>query len=148
MSLKTVARIYLNNVSWYQERQTIKTLKFMSSVPPLVSFKRWVGILTDYPSTAAFAIALGPPNPPPIYVAEETLDFRGAGFSPALRLLMPTFSLPNTPPHFTVRLQRIRNALLPYRLSKERRIRVFGALLSPDKFSAPLSLNSELLHTL
>ena len=42
------------------------------------------GILTSFPSASAFAIALGPPHPPPIRVAEETLDFRGAGFSPTL----------------------------------------------------------------
>ena len=60
-------------------------------------FNGRVGILTDFPLAAAFAIALGSPNPPSIFVAEETLDFRGSDFSSDLRLLMPTFSLPSAP---------------------------------------------------
>ena len=54
-------------------------------------------ILTHCPSAAAFAIALGPPNPPLNSIAEETLDFRGVEFLSTLRLLIPTFSLPNAP---------------------------------------------------
>ena len=49
------------------------------------------------PSGAAFAIPLGPTNPWLIYIAKETLIFRRAGFSPALRLLVPTFLLPSAP---------------------------------------------------
>ena len=41
---------------------------------------------------------LGPPNPGSTAVAQETLDFRWAGFSPAFLLLMPTFLLPYPPP--------------------------------------------------
>ena len=51
------------------------------------------GILTVCPSGAAFAIPLGPTNPQLIIMAEETLVFRRAGFSPALWLLVPAFSL-------------------------------------------------------
>ena len=45
------------------------------------------------PSSPAFAILLGPTNPQMIIIAAETLAFRCAGFSPALRLLVPAFSL-------------------------------------------------------
>ena len=38
------------------------------------------GILTCCPSTSLFSFALGPTNPPSIYVAGETLDFRRGGF--------------------------------------------------------------------
>ena len=55
------------------------------------------GILTVCPSTAAFAIALGPTNPQMIVIAEETLGFRRSGLSPDLRLLVPTFSLRTAP---------------------------------------------------
>ena len=55
------------------------------------------GILTMCPSGAAFAIPLGPTNPWLIYIAKETLIFRRAGISPALRLLVPTFLLPYAP---------------------------------------------------
>jgi hypothetical protein len=35
-----------------------------------------MGILTHYPSVSPFGLTLGPPNPLPIDVAEETLDLR------------------------------------------------------------------------
>ena len=55
------------------------------------------GILTVCPSGAALAIPLGPTNPQLITIAEETLVFRRAGFSPALWLLVPTFLLQHAP---------------------------------------------------
>ena len=50
-------------------------------------------ILTMYPSGPTFVIPLGPTNPSLINIAKETLVFRRAGLSPALRLLVPTFLL-------------------------------------------------------
>ena len=47
-------------------------------------------------------LGLGPTNPGTITVAQETLLFRRAGFSPALWLLIPAFSLPDAPPDLTV----------------------------------------------
>jgi len=49
------------------------------------------------PSDSAFAISLGPTNPSLIVIAKETLFFRRQGFSPCLRLLVPTFVLPIAP---------------------------------------------------
>ena len=57
--------------------------------------------------------ALGPTNPEPIFVAQETLDLRWRGFSPLFLLLMPAFSLLYAPPDLTIQLQRIQNAPLP-----------------------------------
>ena len=54
----------------------------------------------------ATRLGLGPTNPGTITVAQETLLFRRAGFSPALWLLIPTFSLPHAPPNLAIRLQR------------------------------------------
>ena len=71
-------------------------LDLLLFVTPLEKSGR-AGILTGCPSAAAFAIALGPPNPWLIASATETLNFQGADFSSALWLLMPTFSLPCTP---------------------------------------------------
>ena len=59
------------------------------------------GILTVCPSGAVFTIPLGPTNPQLITIAEETLIFRRAGFSPALWLLVPAFSLLYAPPRVT-----------------------------------------------
>src|SRR3990167_4252548 len=55
------------------------------------------GILTRCPSSAAFAIPLGPTNPWLIDITKETLIFRRPGISPGLRLLVPTFLLPYAP---------------------------------------------------
>lgn len=44
-----------------------------------------------------WATRLGPANPGLTIIAQETLDLRRAGFSPAYKLLIPTFSLPTAP---------------------------------------------------
>ena len=56
---------------------------------------------------------LGPPNPWMIVIAKETLGFRCAGISPALWLLMPTFSLLSAPASLTTHLYRKEDAPLP-----------------------------------
>ena len=61
----------------------------------------------------ATRLGLGPTNPGTITVAQETLLFRWAGFSPALWLLIPAFSLDTAPPDLTVQLQCNINAPLP-----------------------------------
>ena len=61
----------------------------------------------------ATRLGLGPTNPGTITVAQETLLFRWAGFSPALWLLIPAFSLDSAPPSLTARLQCPINAPLP-----------------------------------
>ena len=76
------------------------------------------GILTGYPSAAPFGFALGPPNPWMIVIAKETLGFRWARLSLALRLLMPTFSLLIAPPNLTVQLHSNEDAPLPRALNK------------------------------
>ena len=65
--------------------------------PSLLHLCAGQGILTLCPSPPAFAMGLGPTNPSLITIAKETLIFRRAGISPALRLLVPAFSLPNAP---------------------------------------------------
>ena len=60
------------------------------------------------PLSIAYAtrLGLGPTNPGTITVAQETLLFRWAGFSPALWLLIPAFSLVTTPRTLANPLQR------------------------------------------
>ena len=65
-----------------------------------------------------------------IVIAEETSGLRRPGFSPELRLLIPTFSLLNAPANFTVDLHCIENALLPLSTIKSK-IHNFGIMLSP-----------------
>jgi hypothetical protein len=71
------------------------------------------GILTRCPSPTLIRLGLGPTNPGMIIMAQETSLFRWAGFSPALWLLIPAFSLDNAPPDLTVRLRCDINAPLP-----------------------------------
>ena len=75
------------------------------SVTPLKQYGS-AGILTCCPSTTLFSLVLGPTNPGRIYLPQETLGLRRAGFSPALSLLIPAFSLACAPTLLTVRLQR------------------------------------------
>jgi hypothetical protein len=97
--------------------------------------------LTSFPSAAAFAIALGPPNPWLIASATETLDFRGSNFSLGLWLLMPTFSLPAAPKALAGP-SSLQAEMLSYHSSfpKEKRIHIFGTMLSPGTFSARLAI--------
>lgn len=75
----------------------IQLYAYHTTLRPSIAPCRSHGILTVCPSGAAFAIPLGPTNPWLIYIAKETLIFRRAGISPALRLLVPTFLLRNAP---------------------------------------------------
>ena len=81
------------------------------------------------PLSIAYAtrLGLGPTNPGTITVAQETLLFRWAGFSPALWLLIPTFSLVAAPPNLAVQLHRRqqRSSTTPNKLD----IRIFGNTL-------------------
>jgi len=61
----------------------------------------------------SFDLSLGPTNPPPIYVAEETLGFRRSEISSEFSLLIPAFSLPQTPAKLTSDLHCQRDAPLP-----------------------------------
>ena len=100
------------------------------------------------PLSIAYAtrLGLGPTNPGTITVAQETLLFRWAGFSPALWLLIPTFSLPHAPPDLAIRLQRREERSSTTRTKV--RIHIFGSMFSPVTFSAQGLLTSELLRTL
>ena len=81
------------------------------------------------PLSIAYAtrLGLGPTNPGMIIMAQETLLFRWAGFSPALWLLIPTFSLVAAPPNLAVQLHRRqqRSSTTPNKLD----IRIFGNTL-------------------
>ena len=86
------------------------------------------GILTMCPSGAALAIPLGPTNPQLITIAEETLFFRRAGFSPALWLLVPAFSLLYAPPALTG-LASLLYGTLPYPVRPKANSHGFGGAL-------------------
>ena len=66
-------------------------------------------------------------------MAGETLVFRRAGFSPALSLLMPTFSFVAPPLSLTAILQQHYNAPLPP-VSLDTESHSFGGVLMPDYY--------------
>jgi hypothetical protein len=78
-------------------------------------------------------------------LGQEPLGFRRAGFSPALSLLTPAFSLPYAPRSLTLPLLRIWNAPLP---NVQVHCYGFGIVLSPAIFTAQDNLTSELLRFL
>jgi hypothetical protein len=116
-------------------------------VTPLEIY-RSAGILTCCPSTTPFGLTLGPTNPGTIRVALETLSLRWTGFSPVFLLLMPTFSLLYAPRWLTPSASVLNRMLLYQSKCPKTSVRDFGIMLSPDKFSAPDSLTSELLRFL
>ena len=79
--------------------------------PPLLIYRALQTTYNRFRSINLMSIAyatrlgLGPTNPGTITVAQETLLFRWAGFSPALWLLIPAFSLDTAPPDLAVRLR-------------------------------------------
>ena len=65
-------------------------------------------------------------------VAQETLGFRRAGFSPALSLLMSAFALPIPPACFSTHLQRpTERSPTIYTPLKDAHIPSFGAQFEP-----------------
>jgi hypothetical protein len=93
------------------------------------------------PSGPTFVIGLGPTNPWLIIIAKETLVFRRAGLSPALRLLVPTFSLRirSTVPHDTWLHCGMGRSPTTLFFEKINNIRIFGTTLSPDHLRRKLS---------
>ena len=92
------------------------------------------------PSGAVLTIPLGPTNPSMIDIAKETSVFRRAGFSPALRLLVPTFLLPNAPKALTSpSSQQIGTLSYHSILPKKNEVLKFGTILSPNYFRRKIS---------
>jgi len=92
------------------------------------------------PSGTVFTIPLGPTNPSLIFIAKETLVFRCARISLALRLLVPTFLLPVAPPWVTP-LASMQTGTLSYHLKIPKNLQVlsFGIILSPDNLRREIS---------
>src|SRR3989339_1482572 len=106
---------------------------------PVTKYKS-VGILTYCPSSTAFAIPLGPTNPWLLDITKETLIFRRDAFSAPLRLLVPTFLLPNAPEALTGP-PSLRIGTLSYHFRPPKWIKIlkFGNILIPNYFRRKIS---------
>ena len=91
---------------------------FHSRIPlslrvPTVLLYHSTGISTCYPSTTSFDLALGPDLPRADQLYSGNLRYSAGRILTFLSLLIPAFSLLNTPLLLTVQLRRIKNAPLP-----------------------------------
>ena len=105
------------------------------------------GILTCFPSTTPFGLALGVDSPAPINVGQEPLVFRASGLFTRFIVTYvsirtsDTSSMPHSTPSQAYRT-------LPYPTTHQRRCRSFGAWFSPVTSSAQADSTSELLRFL
>ena len=85
----------------------------LSTRVPTVLTVRSTGISTCYPSTTAFALALGPDLPRADQLYSGNLRYSAVRILTLLSLLIPAFSLPKSPQLLTVLLRSFSNAPLP-----------------------------------
>ncbi len=101
-----IIRICLDNQPTCLNRDNRRPANIAFSSPPFAVTPS-TGILTCFPSTTPFGLALGSTHPAPINVGQEPLVFRRAGFSPALSLLVSAFALLIPPATLTGHLRRL-----------------------------------------
>lgn len=104
------------------------------------------GILTSCPSVTHFCLTLGPTNPGPSCVAQETLGLRSERFSLSFMLLVPTFSLLYRPRVLADPASTVRECSATARPCGQ--ALNFGTQFSPVEFLAQNDLTSELLRFL
>jgi hypothetical protein len=81
------------------------------------------GMLTWFPSTTAFALALGAGSPCADQLYAGTLGFSAAVILTLLSLLMSAFSLPIPPAHLAVHLRRLTERSATARLASHPQLR-------------------------
>ena len=105
----------------------------LSVCVPTVLIYSGTGISTCYPSTTAFALALGPDLPREDQLYPGNLRYSAVRILTSLSLLIPAFSLLRTPLLLTVQLRRAKNAPLPITLVIPQ---LRCSVLAPDIFGA------------
>ena len=113
-------------------------------VPTVLSYSS-AGISTCCPSATPPGLALGPDLPRADQLYPGNLGYPAVRILTLLSLLIPAFSLPDSPPPLTVRLLRVSNAPLPMYSHTSPG---FGVVFQPRTFSAQDLSTSELLRTL
>ena len=117
----------------------------LSTCVPTVLFICGTGISTCYPSTTSFDLALGPDLPRADQLYSGNLRYSAGRILTFLSLLIPAFSLLNSPLLLPVQLRPVKNAPLPINI---RQFPSFGSVFQPRTFSAQDLSTSELLRTL
>ena len=93
--------------------QEFQTWLVLSLCVPTVLLLCSTGISTCYPSTTLFSLALGPDLPREDQLYSGNLGYSAYRILTYISLLIPAFSLHNTPRLLSVPLRRVRNAPLP-----------------------------------
>ena len=114
-----------------------------SRVPTVLSY-RSTGISTCCPSATTLVLALGPDLPRADQLYPGNLGYSAERIPTSLSLLIPAFSLQDTPRLLPVPLHCVFNAPLPM----FKTFLSFGAVFQPRTFSAQDLSTSELLRTL
>ena len=117
----------------------------LSACVPTVLLQDSTGISTCYPSTTSFDLALGPDLPRADQLYSGNLRYSAGRILTFLSLLIPAFSLLNSPLLLPVQLRPVKNAPLPINI---RQFPSFGSVFQPRTFSAQDLSTSELLRTL
>ena len=94
-------------------RRSFHSRLMLSTCVPTVLSHRGTGISTCSPSTTALALALGPDLPRADQLYSGNLGYSAGRILTFLSLLIPAFSLPDTPQLLPVLLLHISNAPLP-----------------------------------
>ena len=113
-------------------------------VPTVLSY-RSTGISTCCPSATTLVLALGPDLPRADQLYSGNLRYSAGRILTFLSLLIPAFSLLNSPLLLPVQLRPVKNAPLPINI---RQFPSFGSVFQPRTFSAQDLSTSELLRTL
>ena len=98
----------------------------LSACVPTVLLQDSTGISTCYPSTTSFDLALGPDLPRADQLYSGNLRYSVGRILTFLSLLIPAFSLQNTPQLLPVLLHRVFNAPLPIHLDSSASVSCFS----------------------
>ena len=118
----------------------------LSTCVPTVLGTHSTGISTCYPSTTSFDLALGPDLPRADQLYSGNLRYSAWRIPTSISLLIPAFSLLNTP-QLLIGTASPQLRMLLYHLPL-RQVHSFGVVFQPRTFSAQDLSTSELLRTL
>ena len=116
----------------------------LSFCVPTVLLQDSTGISTCCPSATPLGLALGPDLPRADQLYPGNLRYSAGRIPTFLSLLIPAFSLLNSPRLLPVPLRPVKNAPLP---TYVRKFLSFGSVFQPRTFSAQDLSTSELLRT-
>ena len=126
-------------------RRAFHSRLVLSTRVPTVLLYRGTGISTCCPSVTSFDLALGPDLPRADQLYSGNLRYSAGRILTFLSLLIPAFSLLNSPLLLPVQLRPVKNAPLPIDIHQ---FLSFGSVFQPRTFSAQDLSTSELLRTL